>query len=279
MKNRASTLALKLWLKNRRSKIDKWRGNRKSGINRFEFRVFSQHREDGIIENIINLAGISNKTCVEFGFGPSQCNCLNLVINHGFRGLFLDGNASKTRELESYFQKSGYPASAVEVFLNTDNINQAIRDAGFTGKTGVLSIDVDGNDYWLWQALTAVSADLAVIEYNASFGRNRKITVPYEPDFVRYEKHDSGFYHGASLAALAVLGREKGYSLIGCDSTGVNAFFLKDELITNEIEEIRSISSEKAFFDQRSRTKYKSLSPEQQWNTISSMPFVEIQDK
>jgi hypothetical protein len=95
----------------------------------------------------------------------------------------------------------------------------------------LLSIDIDGNDYWTWEAITVVNPTIVVIEYNARFGASRSVTVPYRADFVRSRAHYSMIYYGASLTALWALGRRKGYSLVGCNSAGNNAFFVRQDLL------------------------------------------------
>jgi hypothetical protein len=161
------------------------------------------------------------------------------------------------------------------VFLTVENLNQVIEENGFIGPVAVLSVDVDGNDYWLWNAIDVVSPDLVVIEYNASFGPDKAITVPYDPEFVRYDKHESGLYHGASLKALEILGRKKGYGLAGCDSSSVNAFFLKNEMLSADLP---AMDVGQVFRDHRSRVKYKKLSPKQQWLAVAGMPYVDIRE-
>ncbi len=99
---------------------------------------------------------------------------------------------------------------------------------GFTGDVDLLSLDVDGNDYWVWQALTACSGRVVVLEYNSMFGPDRAVTIPYDPKFNR---RDHRFcYFGASLAALTKLSASKGYRLVAVEPTGVNAFFLRDDI-------------------------------------------------
>jgi hypothetical protein len=114
--------------------------------------------------------------------------------------------------------------------LTRENVNPVIAAAGVSGEIDLLSIDLDGNDYWIWKELTVVEPRVVVVEYNASFGPDEAVTVPYDPDFSCFTAHRSGFYHGASLAALTKLGAAKGYALIGVESQGVNAFFVQEGL-------------------------------------------------
>lgn len=114
--------------------------------------------------------------------------------------------------------------------MTVENIERTIEELNIPKSLDILSIDIDGSDYWIWKAINNINPRIVVIEYNAAFGMNRSVTVPYEPDFDRFKKHKSGYYHGASLKALTKLGKEKGYSFICCDSNGVNAFFIRDGL-------------------------------------------------
>lgn len=243
-------------------------------IQEFEYRVFSQHREDGIIDHLLDVVGVKHGKFVEFGFWPHECNCLNLVLNRNFEGLFIDGSASnceRARDALAWLGKADI--KVVESFITAENINDTISASGLSGEIDVLSVDIDGNDYWLWSAITAVNPRIVVVEYNASFGPERKITVPYDPNFVRYEKHASGFYHGASLAALTHLGEQKGYKLMGCDYSGVNAFFVRADLMQPGLEEI---AVDRAYMENRGRVKYKDISTESQFEKIKDQPFVEV---
>jgi hypothetical protein len=105
-----------------------------------------------------------------------------------------------------------------------------IRRNGITGEIGLLSVDIDGNDYWVWEAIDVVCPSVVVVEYNSRFGPEKSVTVPYDARFVRSRAHHSTIYYGASLAALCLLGKRKGYSFVGCNKGGNNAFFVRSEL-------------------------------------------------
>jgi len=245
-------------------------------INRREYRVFSQHREDGIIDHLLESIGVSSGTFVELGFSAEQCNCLNLAINRKFTGVFVDCSPKKCAvAMKAYRWLRLKNLQVLCSFLTVENLNSVIAGAEMPHDVDVLSIDVDGNDFWFWSGLEAVSAKIVVIEYNASFGSQLCVTVPYDPDFRRYEKHDSGFYHGASLRALEYLGRGKGYRLVACDATGVNAFFLRDDLCSAAIE---TLSVKEAFRGNRGRVKYKGVSQSKQLELISDMDLVVVDE-
>ncbi len=201
------------------------------GINRYEYSLFSQHGEDGIIRYLLSEIGVESRIFVEFGFGVVQNNSLRLILNEGFQGLFIDGS----EETCDLFNRSAQrlqlkTVSAINSFLNTDNIEQTILRRVSPGEIDFLSIDVDGNDYWFWDKIDCVSPRIVCIEFNAGFGSGWSTTVAYDADFRRFDKHPSGFYHGCSIAALQKLGVRKGYRLVGCDSSGTNAFFLRTDI-------------------------------------------------
>jgi hypothetical protein len=107
-------------------------------------------------------------------------------------------------------------------------VNQLIADHGFAGEIDLFSLDLDGNDYWIWEAMTACSPRIVILEYNSMFGPDRAVTVPYDPAFDRHRHHT--IYYGASLTALAKASERKGYLLVTVEPTGVNAFFLRNDL-------------------------------------------------
>jgi hypothetical protein len=151
-------------------------------------------------------------------------------------------------------------------------VDDVIRGSGFTGEVDILSIDVDGNDYWLWEAIQSISPRVVVIETNPSLGDTLSVTVPYDPAFDRFDKHPSGFYCGASLVALAGLGTRKGYRLIGCDSSGSNAFFMRDDL---ETQDLPTATPGKAYFPSRARLS-RGFSQEEQYELIKDLPYVTV---
>jgi len=196
-----------------------------------EFRVFSQWGEDGIIQFLSRHVPIENKTFVEFGVQDYlESNTRFLVVKDNWSGLVIDGSAEnigKIRGSELYWR---HPIRAECAFITRDNINDIIRSAGITGDIGLLSVDIDGNDYWVWQEIDVIQPRIVVAEYNARFGVERAVSVPYDPQFIRERAHSSMIYYGASLAALAQLGEVKGYALVGCNSAGNNAFFVRKDV-------------------------------------------------
>ncbi|MCE0453298.1 hypothetical protein [Brevibacillus sp. AF8] len=196
-------------------------------LNRYEKRVYSQNGEDGIIEEIFSRIGTANRYCVEFGVGDgSECLIKNLVTQHGWSGLAMEGDLNSCNKMSADYV--AYPQLIIKNELITrENIAQLFADNGVPKEFDLLSIDIDGNDYWVWQALFAYSPRLIVIEYNAAYPPPQKMVIAYQADF----KWGGTSYFGASLSSLAILGRRLGYALVGTDSKGVNAFFLRRDLL------------------------------------------------
>ena len=240
-----------------------------------EFKVSSQNGEDGLIAFIFSEIGVTNRRFVEFGVGDGrECNCANLAIRFGWSGLMLEGNAMGARRAQQYYanrkRSGGNEIEVRRAHVTVENINDTIASAGVRGEIDLLSIDIDGNDYWLWKAIDVVSPRVVVIEYNASFGL-RSITVPYDPQFVRLRRHRSGWYHGTSVSALAKLGERKGYDLVGTDSRGVNAFFVRKDALGGRL---RALSAEEAYRPQKKRIAVATA--EQQFSAIAHLDYVEI---
>jgi len=192
-----------------------------SDLNRYERKIYSQHGEDGILEAIFRRIGITNKYCVEFGVGNGrECNSAYLVRRNGWAGLWMDGKpASKLKSPPSRLQFH-------QEFITAETINALFARYGVPRAFDLLSIDIDGNDYWIWKELAGYHPRVVAIEYNASVPPSEAKVMPYEPSFV-WQKTD---YYGASLLALKRLGRARGFVLVACDESGANAFFVAKEL-------------------------------------------------
>lgn len=243
------------------------------GLARYEYSWLSQNGEDGIIRYLFDEIGYESRWFVEFGFGAVQCNSLRLLVHEGFNGLLMDGSSENVDFFNHVAKKRGFErAKAVQAFITRENLQQLVVDNGVPHDIDLLSLDVDGNDYWFWEELECVSPRVVCIEYNAGLGPDLCVTVPYDPGFERYSKHPSGFFHGASLAALEKLGRHKGYYLIGCDSTGTNAFFLRDEI---RVPNVPALTAREAF---RPHANWLSrgISEAEQLEIMQTMPYQEV---
>jgi len=188
------------------------------------FRLESQNQEDGITLALFAEIGTTNRRFVELGSGLSGGNSAVLAHEFGWSGLMVDGNAGRMAQVARRFPG----VCAVAAWITRDSINDLLCDHGAAGEVDLLSLDLDGNDYWVWEAMTACSPRLMIVEYNSMFGAERAVTVPYDAEFDR--KRFRFTYYGASLAAMAALGRRKGYRLVTVEPSGVNAYFLRDDI-------------------------------------------------
>ncbi len=199
-----------------------------------EFRCFSQNGEDGILLYLFSLLGTTNRRVVEICAGDGlECNSANLVINHGWQGLMMDGDADNIARGRSFYATCRTtwvsPPTMVQAWITAENINELIRGNGFSGPVDLLSLDIDGNDYWVWKAIDVIEPRAVVLEFNPGLGPERRTSIAYDPDF-RLDLTQQPSRCGASLAAFEALGRSKGYRLVGAQSFGFNAFFVRDGL-------------------------------------------------
>lgn len=201
-----------------------------------EFRAYSQNGEDGILLFLFSVLGTTNRRAVEICAGDGvECNAANLVINHGWRGLLVDGDADQIARGREFYRvhRSTWvsPPVLTQAWVTAENVNDVIASHGFGGEIDLLSLDLDGNDYWVWKALTCVRPRVVVLEFNASAGPDRGITIAYDPAFA-LDFSITPYRAGASLAAFTALAATKGYRLVGVQSLGFNAFFVRDDLGT-----------------------------------------------
>lgn len=226
---------------------------------------FSQYDEDLILTKLVEKMDCPHNF-IEFGFAPLENNCLRLALKQGWSGLFIDPISEHVRLVNDtvpYF--TGLNLRAIKSFLTLDNIETVVHS---DNPVGVLSIDVDGNDFYFWERLF-IHPEIVVIEYNPVFG-DRSITVPYDDNFVRFKVHKSGLYHGASLTALEKLGKNRGYSLVGCSTFGANAFFVRNDCLS-----VPTISAKEAL-EKGVHVLVRGKKPSEHWDSIKNLPFVEI---
>lgn len=204
-------------------------------LERYGFKVYSQNDEDGIIEEIFNRIGTTNKKFVEFGVENGlECNS-HYLLHKGWSGLWIEGNPQSVAEINARF----YPAirnnqlKCRQAFITKDNINQLIAEGGQVGAIDLLSVDIDGNDYYVWQAINVIKPRAVIVEYNAKFPPNHAWKQAYNANH-QWDKSD---WQGVSLKALELLGRKLGYQLVGTNLTGVNAFFVRRDLAADHFLE------------------------------------------
>ena len=201
-------------------------------LHAHEFKVYSQWGEDGIIQFLVHNVEIPNTVFVEFGVQDyRESNTRFLLQNDNWSGLVIDcspGDIETIRKDPLYYRHS---LNAVCGFVNRENINDLLGQNGITGDIGLLSIDIDGNDYWVWEAIDSIKPRIVICEYDSLLGFEKCVVTPYDKTFERLKAHYSFLYGGASIAALHRLGRKKGYSLVGSNSAGNNLFFVRDDVV------------------------------------------------
>jgi hypothetical protein len=205
-----------------------------------EFKVFSQFGEDGTIAYLIERMRVRNRSFIEFGVERYQeCNTRFLSEAHGWSGLVIECNSPSARMIRRLPVSWKNGMTIVEEFVTVENVNELFARGGYQGDIGLLSVDIDGNDYWVFNAARSVRPAIAVVEFNALFGANRAVTIPYQPSFDFVKAHYSMLYWGASLKALETAAITRGMHLVGINSAGNNAFFV-DSVWGKDIPKVRS---------------------------------------
>ncbi len=217
--------------------IDELR-QRYSGDKRLEpagYKVYSQGDEDGIIAEIFKRIGTTDRRFVEFGCGDGVENNTAYLLLQGWSGLWIDSLEHNELVLKRRWKKELDGGKLVfrRAMVTSDNIDALIKDGGISGPVDLLVIDIDSNDYHVWKAISAIEPRVVCIEYNAKFPPPVEWIMPRDDNYV-WQKTD---WMGASLSAMAKLGAEKGYALVGCDIIGSNAFFVRQELAQGHFAE------------------------------------------
>ena len=221
-------------------------------INKFGIKIYSQNDEDGIILYIFKHIGIKTKKFVEIGVeNGTECNTTNLLKNFNWKGIQIEGSKKLYNDakiqLKKILEKKKNNLKLLNIFVTKKNINQILKKN--CGKEiDLLSVDVDGNDFWIWKAINCVKPRLVIIEYNSFFGSNISATIKYNSKF-SWNHHNNKSYYGASLKALEKLGKQKKYILVGVDKNGVNAFFVRNDLA--KYINLKSKKTEEIFLDNK----------------------------
>lgn len=205
-----------------------------------EARFYSQNGEDGIIQLLLAAVGTDTRRAVEICAGDGvENNSTNLIVNHGWTALLVDGGEELLTVGKRFYEHNTdtwyWPPTLRREWITRDGINDIVRSAGFDGDIDLLTVDVDGMDYWIWQALDCVNPRIVVTEYNAVWAAHESKTLRYRDDFV-WEKGSLNF--GASLGALVKLAKSKGYRLVGGNRYGFNAFFVREDLAPGLLPEV-----------------------------------------
>lgn len=250
-------------------------------IQSSEFKVFSQFGEDGIIQYLINSINISCKTFIEFGVeNYTEANTRFLMMNNNWKGLVIDGSMENVEFIKKHEMYWKYDLKAVSHFITRENVNNIFLQNGFTDEIGLLSIDIDGNDYWIWESINIINPIIVIVEYNSLFGCEHAVTIPYDEGFDRTKVHFSNLYWGASLEALCYLAQFKGYVFVGSNSAGCNAFFVrKDKATSLKIYTSQEGYVESKFRDSRDESgALNFLSGKDRVNKIKNMDLFDVRN-
>jgi hypothetical protein len=237
-------------------------------LNDVGFRIHSQFEEDGILLYLFSLIQPTSRVCVEICAGNGrECMTTNLIVNHGWWGHLFDGDPANVSNGRRFFANNKdtflYPPKFSQAWITAENVNETLRANGLSGEIDLLSLDIDGMDYWVWKAMTVIEPRVVVCETHNAVPVGRAVTVPYDPSFVCTSEN----YRGASLEAMCRLGREKGYRLIATHRFGFNAFFVKNGVGEDYFPEVPSARCLIDPFSERRRLD---------WQTVASMPWHEV---
>lgn len=244
-------------------------------INDYEFCVFSQFGEDGIIQYLINSVKDIPKTFIEFGVEDyEESNTRFLLLNNSWSGLVLDGDKVNINRIKNSYYYWKYNLEAREQFITIENINLIINDYLKDKSLGILSIDIDGNDYWILKSLDFKKLEpvFLICEYNSLLGNEASITIPYQKNFVRENNNSEKLYYGASINAINSLANKKGYFLLGSNLNGNNLFFVNKKYVDRF-----KIKTVKEAYIKNSFKEYSNLDFDEAQKSLKSKVFFETE--
>ena len=246
----------------------------------YEFKVFSQWGEDGIIQFLVNHLNIAHRTFIEFGVEDfSESNCRFLLMKDYWHGFVIDGSEKNMARLRSSYFYWQHQLSCKASFITRENVATLVDESGFDKELGILSVDIDGVDYHVLEALGQWRPSILIVEYNDAFGIQRPVTVPYDPAFVRRQKHASNQYWGANLPAFCHLADQRNYALVGINGVASNAFFVRRDLLNEHVREasLASCSRQASFRDSRGTNGGLTfLSGLARAHVMADMPVVDV---
>jgi len=234
-----------------------------------EFSVFSQWGDDGIINWLTNNLPKIPKNFLEIGTQDyKESNTRFLTMSKNWSGYIIDSSNQDIEKIKKQNIYWKHNLKAFNFFITKENINNILKKIKIPKEIGLLSLDIDGNDYWVWEKIKNISPAIFVCEYNAVFGDLNNISTPYTKNFNRTKYHHSNLAFGASLPAFIKISQKKNYKFIGTNSNGVNAYFIKnkyfkiiDKKIKNKtgfvslLRESRNQKGEKSYIANEKRIK------------------------
>jgi len=242
------------------------------GLRDVGFSVYSESDEDGILHFIFSVLGTANKKFVDVGAAIGGSNTANLSINHGWTGLLIEGSREQAEAIESFFNNCpatrNFPPTIANEWITKNNINKILIENGMSGEIDLLSIDIDGIDYYIWDAIDCISPRVVVVEFQCIWGPDESKSVPYSDDFCGGFVGRYGVYSGASIAAFVKLARKKNYRLVGCQRFGYNAFFVRNDVGADLLPEIPAQDCFEHPFTDWAREEFLSEIQKKEWVNI-----------
>jgi hypothetical protein len=260
-----------------KSLIATWKQLQAAGVilplDQVGFSRFSEFEEDGHLLYLLTLAGSTSRTVVEISSQDGRtCMATNLLVHHRWRGFLFDGDPVFVADGQRFFAR--HPATRAlppvmrAEWFTRDNVNRVLASAGVPGEVDVLSLDIDGNDLYLWNAMT-VRPRILICEFNNAVPNELALTIPYQPDFdYTALPPDQALFRSASLAAYAAVCKRKGYRLVGTNALGFNAIFLRDDVLATEMPEIPVSALDANPVASEMRAKW--------WPRLSRLPWIEV---
>lgn len=246
-----------------------------------EFKVFSQWGEDGIIQYLVNHLDIRHSTFIEFGVEDfAESNCRFLMMKDQWHGFVIDGSPANIQRLKASYFFWQHQLNCAAAFITRENVAELLELSGFNKELGILSVDIDGVDFHVLEELGAWRPAILIVEYNDAFGWERPVSVPYDAAFVRRQKHLSNQYWGANLPAFQHLAKLRGYALVGTNSVGSNAFFVRRDLLNENVREVEVASCvrQASFRDSRGADgELTFLSGRGRADAMAAMPLVDVE--
>ncbi len=239
------------------------------------FRCYSQFDEDGIILYVLSMIGFESRKVVELCCGSGhECMATNLILNHGFKGYLFEGDPKKVQAAKDYFASKkncelNQPTVKV-AWVAKETINEVLKDAGASGEVDLLSLDIDGNDYYVWDAITEIKPRLCVLETHDIIPSGLSLTIKYDPKFycdasIIGPEQD---YRSVSLLAMKKLSERKGYRMIGAQRHGFNVFFLREDIAADRFPAVSVEQIHDNAWTQKGQTE--------RWPAVKDMDWVEV---
>ena len=200
-------------------------------LSEVEFQVYSQWGEDGIIDWLVNKFPEIPKSFLEIGTeNYKESNTRFLLVNKNWDGFIIEADKNSVKDIKSQRVYWRHNLTIENQFVDQNNINTIIKRINIPKKLGLLSLDIDGIDYWVLKKLSVLEPSIVICEYNSLFGQKKAITVPYKKNYIRSNEHYSNLFYGASIKAFIDLLKKRNYFFIGTNSAGNNAFFVNQNI-------------------------------------------------